>query len=201
MSLDSLKPLAEVLQPDERWRLFSGSLEDHHRLIASIQVNASAPEAVRQQFENARNVWLYAYFAYSLLTVAMSTLHVACEMAVKARAERESLSGWKRMRFAQLLDAAIDQRWLVDVGFAAAERREAARSIQRELIREIGGKDIGPFVSPTDDQEYSRVLMQSIRRLRNDLAHGENLLDPNLSPSFQVVADFINQLFPHGPNL
>ena len=125
MSLDPLKPYSEVLQPDERWRYFSLTLQDHHQQVAAIQVNAAAPENVRQQFENARNAWLYAFFAYRLLTVALATVHVVCETAVKARAEQEGLPGWEKKRLSELLEIAISKRWLVDSGFAAAGQRIA----------------------------------------------------------------------------
>lgn len=196
MSLDPLKPLAEVFIPDERWTFFSTTLEAHHVLISSIQLNPSVPEDVGQHFENARNVWLYAYFSYSLLTVALATVHMACESAVKARARQEGLPGWEKKRLYELLDVAIANRWLVDAGFVAAAHREGRWEEERAMLLAIGAADIGSYIKPTDDQDHSKRVVGSIRELRNSLAHGEPLLTNSISPTFRAAADLINQLFP-----
>lgn len=199
MSLDSLKPLAEVSIPDERWKFFSTILETHHALIAGIQLNPSVPEEVGQHFENARNVWLYAYFSYSLLTVALATVHVACESAIKTRARQEGLPGWEKKKLYELLEVAIANRWLVDAEFVAAEHRETRWKEQRALLLAIGAEDVGPYVEPSDDQDHTRRVLSAVRTLRNALMHGELLLTPNVAPVFRAAADLINQLFPAEP--
>lgn len=198
MNLDPLKPLAEVLIPDARWKFFSTTLETHHALVSSIQLNPSVPEEVGQNFENARNVWLYAFFSYSLLTVALAMVHVACDSAIKARARHEGLPGWEKKRLYELLDVAITNRWLVDAGFAAAEHREDRWEEERAMLLAIGAEDIGPYATPTDDQDHSKRVVGVIRELRNSLAHGEPLLTNNVAPAFRAAADLINQLFPLG---
>lgn len=198
MSLDPLKPLAEVFIPDERWKFFSTTLETHHALISSIQLNPSVPEEVGQHFENARNVWLYAYFSYALLTVALATVHVACESAIKTRARQEGIPGWEKKKLYELLEVAIANRWLVDAGFAAAARREDRWEEERAVLLAIGAEDIGAYAKPTDDQDHSKRVVGAIRELRNSLAHGEPLLTNNVAPAFRAAADLINQLFQNG---
>lgn len=198
MNLDPLKPLADVLIPDDRWQLFSRTLEGHHALIFDIQLNETVPEEVRQHFENARNAWLYSFFAYRLLTVALTTVHTACETAVRARAKQESLPGWNKKPLFLLLDAAIANRWIVDSGFAATEHREAAWEEDRAMLLAIGATDIGPYIKPTDDQDHAKKVVEAVRELRNSLAHGEPFLTNNVAPAFRAAADLINQLFPHG---
>jgi hypothetical protein len=100
MSLDRFKPLDEVLVADARWGYFGRSLEDHHGLIASIVLNDGVPEDVRQNYENARNAWLYSFFAYRLLSVAFLTLLVACESAIRARVAAE---GYQKHASARLV--------------------------------------------------------------------------------------------------
>lgn len=197
MNLEPLKPLADVLIPDDRWKLFSRTLEDHHALISNIQLNDSVPEEVQQHFENARNAWLYSFFAYRLLTVALTTVHTACETAIRARAKQEGLSGWDRKPLFQLLDTAISNRWIVDSGFAASEHREALWEEDRDMLLAIGAADIGPYVKPTDDQDHAKKVADAVRELRNALAHGEQILTSSISPAFRAAADLINQLFPH----
>lgn len=197
MNLDRLKPLADVLIPDDRWKLFSRTLEDHHALISNIQLNESVPEEVQQHFENARNAWLYSFFAYRLLTVALTTVHTACETAVRTRAKHEGLPGWDRKPLFQLLDTAISNRWIVDSGFAAAEHREALWEEERVMLLAIGAADIGPYVKPADDQDHAKKVADAVRELRNALAHGEKILTNSIFPAFRAAADLINQLFPH----
>lgn len=192
----SLKPLAQVLVPDERWQYFNRTLADHHALIASVELNTSVPDKVRQQFENARHAWLYAYYAYGLLSVAMLAVHVACESAIKARAVAEGLPRAKSKNLSSLLDEALDRAWLQDDGFAATANGEANWNEQREFLLSIGQADIGPWQEPEDTQHHTRHVLAAIRQLRNTMAHGEAILMPNLWATFRAAADFINQLFP-----
>lgn len=167
-------------------------------MISNIQLNDSVPEEVRQHYENARNAWLYSFFAYRLLTVALTTVHTACEAAVRARAKQESLPGWDKKPLFLLLDKAISNRWIVDSGFAIAAHRAGAWVVERDMLLAIGAADIGPYVKPTDDQDRAKKVVDAVRELRNSLAHGEPLLTHNVAPAFRAVADLINQLFPHG---
>lgn len=194
--MDPLKPLSEVLAPDERWRFFSRDLEEHHALISSIELNPSVPEKVCQHFENARNTWLYAFFAYRLLSVASLAVHVACEAAVKARAEQDGLPASKTGNLLNLLNEAVSRGWLTDEGFAASAHREGLWNEQRAMLLEAGRQDIGPWQEPEDPLDHTRRVVTAIRKLRNSMAHGNTHLVPNLSPTFQAAADFINQLFP-----
>jgi hypothetical protein len=196
MSLDSLKPLEDVLIADARWGYFGRSLEGHHGLVASIMLNDRVPEDVRQQYENARNAWLCSFFAYRLLSVAFLTLLVACESAIRACAAAEGYQKHALERLVTLLKHVLSERWVLDDGFSAASDREQQRDDQRRLLMLIGEADIGSWFGPADDQEHSRALVDALRHLRNSLAHGETLLKHNLSHEFQAVADFINQLFP-----
>lgn len=165
-------------------------------MLLKLGGRRSVPEEVAQHFDNARNAWLYAYFSYRLLTVALATVHMACESAVKARARLERLPGWKKKRFQELLDAAIANRWLVDAGFAAVAHREGRWEEERAMLLAIGGADVGPYVEPTDDQDHARKVVSAVRGLRNALAHGEQILINNIAPAFRAAADLINQLFP-----
>lgn len=194
--MDPLKPLSEVLIPDERWRFFSRNLEDHHAIISSIELNPSVPDEVAQQFENARNTWMYAFFAYRLLSVAALAVHVACEAAVKARAEQDGLPENKTGNLLNLLNEAVSRGWLTDDGFASSADRETHWNEEREVQLTAGRSDIGPWQEPGDPQDHTRKVVAAIRELRNSMAHGNTHLVPNLSPTFQAAADFINQLFP-----
>lgn len=191
--IDSLKPLSTVLQGDERWRYFGKTLESHYATVAAVTLDESVPEDVRQQFELARNTWLYSFFAYRLLQAAILLAHTALELALKAKASREGVG--QKLRLVGLLDKSIECRWIVDHGFSATRYAEHQWEEERETLRLMGAPDCGPFVRSTDDQAYSKRLVESIRRTRNDVAHGEQLFTNDISPVFRTIAEFINQLF------
>ncbi|MBI4996865.1 MAG: hypothetical protein HZC22_08185 [Rhodocyclales bacterium] len=192
--IDSLKPLGEVLQGDERWRYFGQTIESHYAAIADITLAESVPEDVRQQFEIARNTWLYAFFAYRLLQAAILIAHTALELALKEKASREGVR--TKLDLYGLLDRAIECRWIADQGFSATKLSANQWEEQREILKLMGAPDCGPFVQATDDQAYAKQLVGSIRRVRNGVAHGEALFVHDISPVFRTIAELINQLFP-----
>ncbi|MDZ7919355.1 hypothetical protein [Rhodoferax sp.] len=193
--LDGLEPLQSVLNRDERWcALGNRSLEQHHTLIAQYSLHAGVPEQVAQQYENARNTWLYAFFSYRLLQVALMQVHVAGEAAIKARAKAEGVDTAKTS-LKVLMDMALDRRWLLDTNFEVTARRAEREAEQLKNLRFMG-VDRSPFVGPLHEQDYAKRLVDAFRHIRNSLAHGEVLLDPNLGWAFLAVRDLINQLFP-----
>lgn len=192
--IDAFKPLSEVLERDVRWQWFGNrTLEQHHRLIDGYALHAGVPVSVAQLYENARNTWLYAFFSYRLLHVALMQLHVAGEAAIKERAAREGVNP-KSKSLKDLLDLALDQRWLLDVHFAVTKDRVEREAEHLEMLRMVGIKH-DPFVGPLHEQDYAQGLVEAFRAIRNALAHGEVILKPNVSWEFMAVCDLINQLF------
>jgi hypothetical protein len=194
-SLDGLEPLASVLSRDERWRYFGNrTLEQHHACIAQFELGNVVPADVRQHFDNARNTWLYAFFSYRLLQVALMQVHVAGEAAIKARAKLEGVkTDGKPLK--ALLDMAIERRWLLDASFEVTANR-AERELQEiQHLRQMG-EERDLFVGPVHEQDYAKKLASAFRLVRNGLAHGEVILDPNLDWAFLAVRDLIDQLFP-----
>lgn len=193
--LDQLEPLALVLNRDERWRAFGDrSLERHHETIARYALHDGVPIMVRQHYENARNTWLYAFFSYRLLQVALLQLHVAGEAAIKARAQQEGINAQSKT-LERLLDIALERRWLLDVNFEVIADRPKREAERLEMLR-VMGIEREPFVGPLHEQDYAKGLVAAFRMMRNALAHGEVILKPNLSWEFLAVRDLIDQLFP-----
>ena len=193
--IDRLKPLAEVVDRDERWRIFGNrSLEQHHGLVAGYALHGGVPSTVVQHFENAKNTWLYAFFSYRLLHVALVQLHVAGEAAVKERAKCAGINT-KGKALNDLLNLALERRWLLDVNFEVTADRAKDEAEHLETLRFMGIKR-EPFIGPLHEQDYAKGLVAAFRSIRNTLAHGEVILKPNVSWEFLAVRDLINQLFP-----
>ncbi|CAN7376485.1 hypothetical protein [Acidovorax sp. LjRoot194] len=192
---DGLEPLASVLARDERWwSIGDRTLEQHHALIEGLALHGGAPRDVQQHYENARNTWLYAFFNYRLLQVALMQIHVAGEAAIKARAKMEGLNTDK-FTLKALLDTALERRWLLDVNFEASAYRAEREAEHLAMLRFMGVPHT-PFVGPLHEQDFAKGLVEAFRHIRNALAHGEVHLKPNLSWEFMAVRDLINQLFP-----
>jgi hypothetical protein len=178
--LDGLKSLALVVTRDERWlALGNRTLEQHHALIEQYVLHDGVPLNVIQHYENARNTWLYAFFSYRLLQVALMQLHVAGEAAIKERAKRDgiNLTSKQANSLAKLFDIAIEQHWLLDMNFSAF----------------FPASPVNKKAKTNDDAPQ---LVDAFREVRNALAHGEVILVPNLGCVFMTVRDLINQLFP-----
>lgn len=107
--IDGLEHLAAVLTRDERW-MFIGNrtIEQHHALIAQYVLHKGVPSNVVQHFENAKNTWLYAFYSYRLLQVALLQVHVAGEAAIKERARREGINLKKANTLDKLIQIALD---------------------------------------------------------------------------------------------
>ena len=193
--IDRLKPLAEVLYRDESWRVFGNrSLEQHHGLVAGYSLHCGVPSTVIQHFENAKNTWLYAFFSYRLVHVALVQLHVAGEAAVKERAKCAGINT-KGKTLNDLLNLALERRWLLDVNFEVTADRAKNEAEHLETLSFMG-IEREPFVGPLHEQDYAKGLVAAFRNIRNALAHGEVILKPNVSWEFLAVRDLINQLFP-----
>jgi hypothetical protein len=121
-------------------------------------------------------------------------VHVAGEAAIKARAKLEGVNTDGKPLKA-LLDMAIERRWLLDAHFEITADRAERVLQEREHLREMG-EERELLVGPLHEQEYAKRLVEAFRRIRNGLAHGDVILDPNLGWAFRAVSDLINQLFP-----
>ncbi len=196
-SLDPLKPLSEVLAPDVRWQTQRRSLDRHYAQVSSVSVADHVPPVVLQAFETARNVWLYAYFAYRLNTAALLQVHVVCELALRTKVlQVDGKPASERENLKKLFGRALRERWLVDCGFAIHALQAQNWEKHRRLCIDIGEPDPGPFQPAATDQHLTSVILESVRFLRNQMAHGSQNVWPDLTPTFQAVADVVNQLFP-----
>ena len=88
------KSANESLEPDVRFAdlcvVENGvarfmNLADHHAGIASVSLAGTAPQEVRDAFDRARSVLVYAYFNYDLLVVGELQSFGAFELSLKHR--------------------------------------------------------------------------------------------------------------------
>ena len=203
MSQFSLKTRHEIFERDPWWDAFGAplpngeilrrSLDDHYSAIEAIRLAPTVPEDVRQPFETARNLYLYAYLVNQFLMVAELQVRVSVEFALRERAKQEKMSVRKNAGLAYLLGMAIRRRWILDDGFARFQMNEEIRRHNREVWPEVF-EDL-PEPLRNDSQRYCKILAESFPKIRNVLAHGSNMLYSTVLGSFEIAADLINQLF------
>lgn len=140
------KTLDQMLEPDPRYRdmyvVDTGSArritkDDHHAAIASIVLTGNAPQDVRDSFDRARNILLYAWFNYDLLVTAESQAFGAFELALKRR-----LYG----------------------------KGAGKSSALFKLINEA--RELGVLPAQSKNEAVQIDLIEALRLMRNELAHG-----------------------------
>jgi hypothetical protein len=161
--MENLKPLAEVCQPDMRYRgrvdldtitgvVSETTIESIYSLIEPLKLGANVPEEVRSHFETAKNLALYSWFVYSFNVVAAMQAFASLEMALR------TISGDKTTPFKILLDKSFNNRKLtagigppIDLSVALSRMRNdlahgsstmhgqgvAVLQISAELINEL----------------------------------------------------------------
>lgn len=90
----TFKSMDQILQVDARYEglvVIDGDgvrpidLAAHHAAVAQIALNGAAPSEVRDAFDRARNLFLYAYFDYDLLVNAEIQALGTVELALRLR--------------------------------------------------------------------------------------------------------------------
>lgn len=221
---DNLKSLDLVEDPDPRseyFDIFDGdindfrtiTLADHHEEIARYCLVPSVPKKVITHFETGKNIYLYAWFVYRFYPVADLHIHTTLELALKEKIGRGNLreaskSVGKRPGLNAYILYAIKQGWVRNEGFQRWRHRARVRAEHRanmELIAQMNrtGATEAVFdptqVDITDKDkgwDLLGVLSRSIPTIRNEYGHGSSMLHNQVLGTFEVVAEFINQLWP-----
>jgi len=223
---DHLKPLAFVNDPDPRSNFFSKNdpygndvrlltLADHYEAISRYTLTQPVPEKIITHFETGKNLYLYAWFAYRFYPVADLHVHTTLEMALKERIGKGYLrTASKSVNEKPGLKAYIlfakQQGWVRNEGFQRwrqSARERAKIRVIMELITEMErtGKAEAAFdpsqveITERDKNwDFMSVFADSTPKIRNEYAHGSGMLHRSVLGTFEVVAEFINQLWPAG---
>ncbi len=128
----ALKPASKILEPDPRHAtevIFypatglsrSATAGDLHALVAGIEVSLTAPAVIRQQFDLARNAFVYSWFVYELATLAEKQAYSVVEMALREKAVLMTGKSVGRRDLRSLIRDAERHGWLrrADLGTQA----------------------------------------------------------------------------------
>ncbi|MFT7043644.1 MAG: hypothetical protein ACJAW7_002406 [Candidatus Azotimanducaceae bacterium] len=198
MAVESLKAIDELDIADPRSEGFAvltdegyrnKTLEDHYSIIQEISLHTGVPEKIRDHFETARNLLLYAWHVYRFIPVAEFHAAASLEFALREK------TGKVRWGLKKLIRYAIDQGWVEDEGFSIHRKFVQMKHNERQMWKEfakVTGDDINmEFHIPS----YVEKLADSIPYLRNVVAHGSNSNGPGGYLKLLICAEFINQVY------
>jgi hypothetical protein len=223
---DRLKPFDKITEADSRQGAFSRfdavinnftpiTLEDHYESISTIALDDRVPEKISIQYETAKNIYLYAWYAYRLFPVAEHHALICLEYALRERFAAEvPKKYWNNKNYgptlAPLLSYIIDTGKIknehFEVWHQAAERRAQDR-YQLEKIKEMSEQGLSEIEIDYDEIEvldedrnwgYLNILKKSLKSIRNTYAHGGPLLHRQVLGTFKIVKEILDQIFIQG---
>ncbi|MGH6795382.1 MAG: hypothetical protein ACREDD_13090 [Methylocella sp.] len=111
------RPAAEILKPDPRYenivhhnqatgQLRAATVADWHALIAEKELTPQVPERIRNEFDKARNAFLYSWFSYELASLAEQQSYATLEMAIRIRLKERDPGSSPLRGLKKLLHAA-----------------------------------------------------------------------------------------------
>jgi hypothetical protein len=150
-------------------------LQDFRDMVAPIALDTSVPFAIREQFDIARNAFVYSWFIYEFATLAEQQCYATLEMALRHRLDPTALPNTSRSPgLAKLLKISTERGWL---------RRE---DFLMPAISGVGGEMCSLDLIPV---------------LRNHVMHGNIQLLPQGTPDLlKLCAEVMNRLFGALPN-
>lgn len=213
--------MEELLEPDARSAegivfqpqpvgVRAKTISDHHATIAAISLGTSVPEKVRIQYDTARNLYLYAWFAFRFYPVAEHHVLTCLELGLRDRFGTEWLEAQpkkKRPTMSALLKYAHEQGHLQNQHFSAwnkSARAHAKNRISLEKLYEMEAKGLTSIIYNADDvtitdadRDWEYVLRQIkyLPKIRNDYAHGSGKLHNVVLGTFRVVSEILNQIY------
>jgi hypothetical protein len=145
-------------------------LQDFRDMVAPIALDKSVPSAIREQFDIARNAFIYSWFVYEFATLAEQQSYATLEMSLRYRLDPAAFPNMTRSPgLASLLKTSIEKRWL---------RRE------NFLVPAISGAG------------GSMCSLDLIPMMRNHVMHGNIQLMPQGTPDLlRLCADVMNRVF------
>lgn len=180
-----LKSTNALLEPDPRFRDFvfrDGTMgetrpmgmEALRNMVANIGLSPRIPAAIREQFDIARNAFVYSWFVYEFATLAEQQCYATLEMALRHRLDPGAAANTTRSPgLHKLLKSAVEHGWL---------RREDF------LVPAVPGAS------------EPLCLLDFIAPSRNHVMHGNVQLLPQGTPDMmRLCADVMDKLFADAP--
>lgn len=221
MNPDHLKQLKAIQCADPRsdnqavldiFKPGANALAEHHAAVARIKLASFVPVNVVEQFETAKNLYLYAWFVYRFFPVAEHHALTCLELGLRLRFPSPLPNKyWKDQRrkptLRPLLSFAIDsgairnegfRQWRDQVEFRARQRYSTEK--HHEMVSrglEMIELNYTEAVPNEQDREwdYLATLQEVLPEIRNSYAHGSTFLHQQVLGTLELVSEILNQLF------
>lgn len=191
-AMETLKPLAEITEPDFRntVRVFvnmktgarrKNTLKDMHDAVAVIQLGPNVPEEIRSQFAVGQNLAVYAWFCYHFHMNAELQAFACVEFALRLKLKPATQG---ERHFKTMLRKAVQTGLITDAGF----KYFPVPNVQ-------GPRDVQTTSGPKTVNSHSEALVELMPQMRNNLAHGATTLFDGAPGMLRLAADIINQLY------
>jgi len=169
-------------------------IKDIHSQLEKLVLHEGVPEKVRIHFDTTRNLFLYSWFVWRFRAVAEWHAFATLELALKIKSKRER----KKNKLSCLINEAIRNGWVKNESFSiwqsAKQGYEEQKIIMKEILTqeelESNQADVDEFI-----YDYVKILRKGLPCMRNEYAHGSNMLGPGTYVHLLIVSEFINQLF------
>ena len=149
-------------------------MDDLRNMIAKIELSGRIPAAIREQFDIARNAFVYSWFVYEFATLAEQQCYATLEMALRHRLDPGVPANTTRSPgLHKLLKSAVEQGWLRREDFLAP---------------------------PVPGVTEPLCLLDFIAHARNHVMHGNiQLMLQGTTDIIRLCADVMDRLFEDAP--
>jgi hypothetical protein len=143
-------------------------------------LHLGVPDTVRSHFAMAQNLLAYSWYCYPFNVAAELHAYISVEFALRTR-----LNAPDSATFKMLLGQALGRGLIRSDKFTYGREPESATHPPNTVIPP----------DPVQVQDYATAIAGAMRSLRNDLAHGTNMLHMKGGTVLLVCSELINQLF------
>ena len=192
-----MKDFAKLSRPDDRWSIIGRmdrttgqfqaiTLREIYDGVATITVEATLPDEVATQFETARDLFVYTWFAFDFFVPAQLQALATLELALRHRFKVPPTA--KDRGLARLLKRALSEGVLTEADLAEAGVPDPLTKKDWEQSAAHGGT-LRAWTT------YAERAVSFLSGFRNELGHGNRLMLPSSLVVLRVVASLLNRLF------
>ncbi len=192
-----MKDFAKLSRPDERWSIIGRmdrttgqfqhiTLREIYDEVAAIGIQAALPEEVATQFETARDLFVYTWFAFDFFVPAQLQALATLELALRHRLNVPPTT--KDRGLAKLLRRALREKVLTEADLREAGVPDPLTKRDWEQSAAHGGV-LRAWTT------YAERAVSFLSGFRNELGHGNRLMLPSSLVVLRVVASLLDKLF------
>ena len=209
---DEFRTAEQAMLPDVRSPMFGlHSIEQHRQKIEQYSLHPEVSESIHIQFDVAKNLFLYAYHVFRFYMVAQHQAYITLELAIRDKIGKEELARYaKESHMSKGLRAYM--KYLHDRGiiknddFPTWHNRRRVNAYSKNIYDTVGRMSEEGLTSIALDEDldiekypfdydYVETLCRSIPSIRNEHAHGSEMLFHQVSGAFENVSIIINRLY------